>query len=210
MPFSSSEREILLTVPGVGPTVIARLEQLGFSSLRQLAVTDATSILHDAAALVGSSCWKNSPQARAAIEAAIAAAVRATSPAVAATADGSSPAEIWVVEELRRLANLGPKSAAVLVAAGIRSFEHLRQLGSVVAYVRAKQSGAKVSLNLLWELEGALSGQPWQTVAREHRASLLLALEDYEAGAKKLSEQTDATDSELPLSAAQAGNHECP
>lgn len=78
-------------------------------------------------------------------EAAITAAAQATSPAVAGTADGSSRAEISAVEELRRVANLGPKSAAILAAAGVRSFEHLRQLGSVAAYVLAKQSGTKVT-----------------------------------------------------------------
>jgi DNA transformation protein len=36
------------------------------------------------------------------------------------------------------------------------------------------------SLNLLWALEGALSNIPWQVVAREHRTSLLLALEQCE------------------------------
>lgn len=210
MPFSSSEREFLLAVRGVGPTVISRLEQLGFSSLRQLAAADATTILHDAAALVGSSCWKNSPQARAAIEAAIAAAIQATRPASAAISDGSSPATNLAAEELRRLANLGPKSAATLAAAGVRSFEHLRQLGSVAAFVLAKQSGAKVSLNLLWALEGALSGKPWQAVAREHRASLLLALEACEAGATNVPQRADSTGSEFPLSAAPVGNHECP
>jgi DNA transformation protein len=114
------------------------------------------------------------------------------------------------VEELRRLANLGPKSAAILAAVGVRSFQHLRLLGSVAAYVLAKQSGAKVSLNLLWALEGALSGQPWQTVAREHRASLLLALETCEAGAKDVSQWADSTDSELASSKGKAGDHECP
>ncbi|MDR2875989.1 MAG: hypothetical protein LBV44_08705 [Methylobacillus sp.] len=76
MPFSASEREILLAVKGVGATVIARLEQLGFSSLKQLAAADANAITQGAAALTGSTCWKNSPQARAAIQAAIAAARR--------------------------------------------------------------------------------------------------------------------------------------
>jgi DNA transformation protein len=37
-----------------------------------------------------------------------------------------------------------------------------------------------VSLNLLWALEGALSGEHWQVVAKEHRTSLLLALEEQE------------------------------
>lgn len=82
--------------------------------------------------------------------------------------------------ELQQLANLGPKSAALLAAAGIASFEHLAQIGAVAAYVKAKQSGANVSLNLLWALEGALTGVSWKLVAREHRTSLLLALEVYE------------------------------
>lgn len=87
------------------------------------------------------------------------------------------------VAELRELANLGPKSAAVLVAAGIESFEQLRQLGAVAAFARAKRFEAKVSLNLLWALEGALTGLSWQEVAREHRTSLLLALESYQRAA---------------------------
>ena len=32
----------------------------------------------------------------------------------------------------------------------------------------------------MWAIEGALTNLPWQVVAREHRTSLLLALEDYE------------------------------
>jgi DNA transformation protein len=78
------------------------------------------------------------------------------------------------------LPNIGPKSRQVLALAGITTLAQLRKLGSVAAYVRARQVGTNVSLNLLWALEGALSGLPWQTVAREHRTSLLLALEDYE------------------------------
>lgn len=86
--------------------------------------------------------------------------------------------------KLGALANLGPKSAAVLVAAGIESFEHLKQLGAVAAYARAKRADASVSLNLLWALEGALTGLPWQAVANEHRTSLLLALESHQNGGR--------------------------
>ncbi len=183
MPFLPSDRKLLLSVKGVGPTVISRLEQLGFSSLKQLASADAAMIVQSAAALVGSTCWKNSPQARAAIEAAITAAAQSSKTAPAnKLARSSSPSSAPTVEELRQLANLGPKSAQVLAEAGVCSFEHLRQLGSVGAYVLAKKSGANVSLNLLWALEGALSNQPWQVVAREHRASLLLALEAAQSG----------------------------
>jgi len=60
---------------------------------------------------------------------------------------------------------------------GITNLNELRQLGSVAAFAKVKQAGEKPSLNLLWALEGALSGEHWQTVAKEHRASLLLALE---------------------------------
>lgn len=81
---------------------------------------------------------------------------------------------------LASLPNLGPKSQQVMAKAGISSVEQLRQIGSVAAYVRAKRTGANVSLNLLWALEGALSGLHWQEVARDHRTSLLLALEDQE------------------------------
>ncbi|MGE7959650.1 helix-hairpin-helix domain-containing protein [Pseudomonas sp. NPDC089530] len=72
MPFPLEERQALLKLKGVGETVIARLEQLGIDSLAELARADALEIVTRASALVGSSCWKNSPQARAAIQAAIA------------------------------------------------------------------------------------------------------------------------------------------
>ena len=79
---------------------------------------------------------------------------------------------------LSQLPNLGPKSAAILLRAGITDVGQLRAMGSVVAYALAKQCEPRVSLNLLWALEGALTGMGWQLVAREHRTSLLLALED--------------------------------
>ncbi|CNI02595.1 Pathogenicity locus [Yersinia vastinensis] len=71
MAFSDCERKALLAVKGVGPTVIKRLEQLGFTSLSQLSQADMNEVVSSAAAMVGSTCWKNSPQARSAIQAAI-------------------------------------------------------------------------------------------------------------------------------------------
>lgn len=81
---------------------------------------------------------------------------------------------------IQDLANLGPKSQEMLVAAGIKTVARLRKLGAVAAYARIKQKNPRASLNLLWALEGALTGLPWQTVARDHRTSLLLALEHLE------------------------------
>ena len=86
---------------------------------------------------------------------------------------------------LASLANLGPKSAQFLHSAGITSHEQLERLGSVKAYAMVKQVEPSASLNLLWALEGALSGLHWREVAKEHRTSLLLALETYEQGKQR-------------------------
>jgi DNA transformation protein len=66
----------------------------------------------------------------------------------------------------------------MLAQAGITTVAQLRELGAVVAYVQTKRVNPKTSLNLLWGLESALTGMPWQQVAREHRTSLLLAVEE--------------------------------
>jgi DNA transformation protein len=85
---------------------------------------------------------------------------------------------------LAKLANLGPKSAQFMQRAGITSIEQLKHLGSVRAYSMVKKVEPSASLNLLWALEGALTGLHWQEVAKEHRTSLLLALEMHEQGKK--------------------------
>lgn len=72
MPFPPEERKALLSVKGVGPAVVARLEQMGFESLADLSKANALDIVSQASAIVGSTCWRNSPQARTAIQAAIA------------------------------------------------------------------------------------------------------------------------------------------
>ncbi len=81
MPFPLDERRVLLAVKGVGPTVVARLEQMGIESLAHLRRENAADILARGARLTGSSCWKNSPQARAAVAGAIEAARRHLEPA---------------------------------------------------------------------------------------------------------------------------------
>ncbi len=82
--------------------------------------------------------------------------------------------------EISDLPNFGPKSQQMLAQAGIRTLDQLRELGAVRAYVLVKRTGAGSSLNLLWAMEGALSGRPWQEVAKYDRLSLLLELEDVE------------------------------
>jgi DNA transformation protein and related proteins len=81
------------------------------------------------------------------------------------------------------LKGLGPRSQEMLARAGILTVTQLRELGSVEAYVRTKRANSGASLNLLWALEAALTGEAWQSVARRHRTSLLLALEEREKNA---------------------------
>ena len=69
--FEESERNELLKVKGVGPTVVSRLEEIGISSFDQLREWDARELTSAIAELFGSTCWKNSPQARDAIKGAI-------------------------------------------------------------------------------------------------------------------------------------------
>jgi len=88
---------------------------------------------------------------------------------------------------IRDLRNLGVKSEEMLGSIGIHSAEQLRALGAVPAYVKMKRAGVTHSLNSLWALAGALEPWPegihWREVARgERRLSLLLAVEDLEAG----------------------------
>lgn len=62
MPFPLMEQNALLALKGVGPAVIARLEQMGIDSLAVLGKANVCDILAQASAAVGSTCWKNSPR----------------------------------------------------------------------------------------------------------------------------------------------------
>jgi hypothetical protein len=54
MGFSTVEKEKMLALKGVGATVIARLEQIGFSSLSQLERVDSLVITKQISELMGS------------------------------------------------------------------------------------------------------------------------------------------------------------
>ncbi|MCC9660357.1 helix-hairpin-helix domain-containing protein [Pseudoalteromonas sp. MB41] len=71
MPFNEQERAALLALKGVGPTVVKRFEEIGIDSFEQLAGFNANTIAERVASMLQTSCWKNSPQAKAAINAAI-------------------------------------------------------------------------------------------------------------------------------------------
>jgi len=73
----------------------------------------------------------------------------------------------------------------MLTAAGLHGRADLEKLGSVRAYLRVQAAGQNASLNLLWALEGALTGQDWRVVAREERGRLLLELDAAQEAARR-------------------------
>ena len=82
MGFSKQEVEQLLALKGVGPTVVRRLEEIGFSSLSELAGVEPAAINRTVAQMLNASCWANSPLARQAIQAAVDLANRQHPPSV--------------------------------------------------------------------------------------------------------------------------------
>ncbi|WDE10633.1 helix-hairpin-helix domain-containing protein [Thalassomonas haliotis] len=71
MGFSKEEKSKLLELKGVGPTVIKRFEEIGINSLNELKKYRADDIAEMVASMLHTTCWKNSPQAKSAINAAI-------------------------------------------------------------------------------------------------------------------------------------------
>lgn len=71
MGFSDQEKTALLSVKGVGPTVIKRFEEIGIDSFEKLKRCQSIEIAELVASMLKNTCWKNSPQARTAIDAAI-------------------------------------------------------------------------------------------------------------------------------------------
>ncbi|WP_102798266.1 TfoX/Sxy family protein [Bowmanella denitrificans] len=81
--------------------------------------------------------------------------------------------------DLASLPGLGPKSARWLNESGIHSLAQLQAIGAIRAYAMVSAQ-RPVSLNLLYALVGALEGRRWQDVAKQDRASLIMALDGYQ------------------------------
>jgi len=71
VPFLENEKAALLEIKGVGETVIKRFEEIGINSFEELSRYNSAEIAEKVASMLRTSCWKNSPQAKAAINAAI-------------------------------------------------------------------------------------------------------------------------------------------
>ena len=79
MRFIAEEKKALLAVKGVGPVVLKRFEEIGICSLEELSKYEAENIAEIVANMLGSTCWKNSPQSLKAINSAIELARKKTS-----------------------------------------------------------------------------------------------------------------------------------
>ena len=183
-------------IPNVGPSIAGDLRRLGIRAPRELAGRDpyalydalnrATGTRHDPCLLdtfiaavrfmegaPARPWWKYTAERKRTL-ATQAARALPPSPSRAKKPPASGAAKAAQVP----LRNIGPVSKRMLAAAGITSVEALRELGAVEAYRRVRSRDPRASLNLLWALEGAVSGRPWQEVARNDRLSLLLQLEN--------------------------------
>jgi len=77
------------------------------------------------------------------------------------------------IDELERMRNLGPVSAARLRAVGIASPEDLKGVGAIEAYIRLKRAfPAMTRERTLFALHGAVTGVRWYTLSDEIKAAL--------------------------------------
>jgi hypothetical protein len=185
---------VLEDLPNVGPAIAADFVRLGIRTPRALTGRDpyalydelnrVTGTRHDPCVLdtfiaavrfmdgaPAQPWWKYTAERKRTLAQR---AARAVSPLPKKLAPANGKAKILGTS----LGGVGPVSKRMLAASGITSVETLRRLGSVEAYRRVRSHHPRASLNLLWALEGALTGRPWEDVARSDRLSLLLQLEN--------------------------------
>lgn len=72
MGFNIKEKQALLLLKGVGPTVIKRFEEIGINSFQELKRYEADEVAERVASMLNTTCWKNSPQSKSTVSAAIA------------------------------------------------------------------------------------------------------------------------------------------
>jgi DNA transformation protein and related proteins len=87
---------------------------------------------------------------------------------------------------LGALLNLGPKSAAWLDAAGIRSRSQLEALGPIEACRRIRAAGHPVSVVMAYALEGGLSGTHWNALPPETKVWLRTEFNQMRRGEKPI------------------------
>ncbi|PSW21315.1 DNA transformation protein [Photobacterium sanctipauli] len=80
-------------------------------------------------------------------------------------------------DRIKDLPNLRLANERMLKKAGIASVEDLFEAGSINAYKALQDCHqGTVSIDLLWALEGAISGKHWSVIPQERRSELLSEL----------------------------------
>ena len=85
------------------------------------------------------------------------------------------------------LKNLGPKSKEQLQRIGVHTLQDLEVIGAVRAYFKLKAIYSKLSLNMLYALEGALLNIHCIDLSQPHKVRLLAELDALEQAQKHLS-----------------------
>lgn len=81
------------------------------------------------------------------------------------------------MSDLTSLRNIGPKSAAWLESVGINSVNELFDIGVEGAYRKVHAAYPdRVSLNMLYALQGALLDLPWNELPEEMKSQLRRAV----------------------------------
>lgn len=80
---------------------------------------------------------------------------------------------------MSKLRNIGKVSGEWLANAGIHSVEDLQEFGVIKAYCVIKSFETKVSLNLLWALEGAVQNLDFREITTQRKTELLNELNFY-------------------------------
>ena len=68
--------------------------------------------------------------------------------------------------------NIGPVSLGWLQEIGVLTIEDLRRIGSVPIYIELRKLHTKISLNLLWALEGAILDIDCRELSQERKKEL--------------------------------------
>lgn len=82
--------------------------------------------------------------------------------------------------ELTKLRGIGPKVEQWLHSVDIDSYEKLKELGAIEAYLLiVERTEFNANIALLYSLVGAIEDRDWQEVARNDKARLRMELEGY-------------------------------
>jgi len=88
--------------------------------------------------------------------------------------------------DIIELKNLGPKSQEQLAIIGVATKQDLEAMGAVHAYLKLKDTYPRLSLNMLYAMEGALQNIHCIDLRKSDKVRLLAELDALEQAKKHL------------------------